>query len=88
MRPFLVRADRGYGNDAMMSALEKRGQDYLLKLPMRKRAKELVAKLSTESGWSDVGQGWYGKSSELQLMGWMWRDIAGEYARHRTSERG
>ena len=70
MRPFLVRADRGYGNDAMMSALEKRGQDYLLKLPMRKRAKELVAKLSTESGWSDVGQGWYGKSSELQLMGW------------------
>ena len=70
MRPFLVRADRGYGNDAMMSALEERGQDYLLKLPMRKRAKELVAKLSTESGWSDVGQGWYGKSSELQLMGW------------------
>ena len=34
MRPFLVRADRGYGNDAVMSALEKRGQDYLLKLPM------------------------------------------------------
>ena len=70
MRPFLVRADRGYGNEAVMSALEKRGQDYLLKLPMRKRAKELVAKLSTESGWSDVGQGWFGKSSELQLMGW------------------
>ena len=70
MRPFLVRADRGYGNEAVMSALEKRGQDYLLKLPMRKRAKELVANLSTESGWSDVGQGWYVKSSELQLMGW------------------
>ena len=65
-----MRADRGYGNEAVMSALEKRGQDYLLKLPMRKRTKELVAKLSTESGWSDVGQGWYGKSSKLQLMGW------------------
>ena len=70
MRPFLVRADCGYGNDAVMFALEERGQDYLLKLPMRKWAKELVARLSTESGWSDVGQGWYGKSSELQLMGW------------------
>ena len=60
----------GIPHDGVMSALEKRGQDYLLKLPMRKRAKELVAKLSTESGWSDVGQGWYGKISKLQLMGW------------------
>ena len=67
--PFLVRGDRGYGNELVMSALEERGQDYLLKLPMRKWAKELVAKLSTESGWSDAGKGWYGQSSELQLMG-------------------
>ena len=37
---------------------------------MRKRAKELVAKLSTERGWSDVGKGWYEQSSQLQLMGW------------------
>ena len=37
---------------------------------MTKRAKELVAKLSTERGWSDVGKGWYGQRSELQLMGW------------------
>ena len=70
MRPFLVRGDCGYGNEAVMSAREERGQNYLLKLPMRKRAKELVAKLTTERGWSDVGKGWYGKSSELQLMGW------------------
>ena len=67
--PILVRGDRGYGNELVMSALEERGQDYLLKLPMRKWAKELVAKLSTESGWSDAGKGWYGQSSELQLMG-------------------
>ena len=71
MRPFLVRADRGYGNDAMMSALEERGQDYLLKLPMRKRAKELVAKLSTESGWTDLqSKRQYGKcNSESTLDG-------------------
>ena len=41
--PILVRGDRGYGNELVMSALEERGQDYLLKLPMRKWAKELVA---------------------------------------------
>ena len=70
MRPFLVRGDIGHGNDSMMSALEERGQDYLFKQRMTKRAKELVAILSTETGWSDVGQGWYGKSSELQLTGW------------------
>ena len=29
-----------------------------------------MAKLSTEGGWSELGKGWYGKSSELQLMGW------------------
>ena len=70
MRPFLVRGDCGHGNEAVMSALEERGQDYLLKLLMTKRAKELVARLSTGRGWSDVGKGWYGQRSELQLMGW------------------
>ena len=70
MRPFLVRCDIGYGNGSVMTALEELGQDYLFGLRMTKRAKELVAKLLTETGWSDVGQGWYGKSSELQLKGW------------------
>ena len=70
MRPFLVRGDIGYGNGSVMTALEELGQDYLFGLRMTKRAKELVAKLLTETGWSDVGQGWYGKSSELQLKGW------------------
>ena len=44
----------------LSEALKMRGQD-LPVMPMRKRAKELVAKLSTES--RDVGQGWYGKSN-------------------------
>ena len=70
MRPFLVHDESGYGNEPMMSALEERGQDYLFKQRMTKRVKELVAKLSTKTGWSDVGQGWNGKSSEMQLMGW------------------
>ena len=70
MRPFLVRSDIGYGNGSVMAALEELGQDYLFRLRMTKRAKKLVAKLSKETGWSDVGQGWYGKSSELQLTGW------------------
>ena len=39
LRPYLVRGDNGYGNEAVMSALEERGQPYLLKLRMTKRTK-------------------------------------------------
>ena len=70
MRPFLVRGDIGYGTGSVMSALEERGQDHLFRLRMTKRTKDLVAKLSTETGWTDVGQGWYGTNSEWQLTGW------------------
>ena len=70
MRPHLVRGDIGYGTGSVMSALEERGQHYLFRLRMTKRTKELTAILSAERGWSDVGQGWYGINSELQLAGW------------------
>ena len=55
MRPYLVRGDIGHGTGSVMSALEERGQDHLFRLRMTKRTKELVAILSTETGWTDVG---------------------------------
>ena len=70
MRPLLVRGDIGYGTGSVMSALEERGQHYLFRLRMTKRTKELTAKLSTERGWSDVGQGWAGTGSVLNCS---WR---------------
>ena len=69
-RPYLVRGDSGYGNETVMSALEERDQPYLFKLRMTKRAKQLTAKLSSKTGWTEVGRGWQAKNSELQLTGW------------------
>ena len=69
-RPALVRGDCGYGTERVMEALEQRGQDYLFKLPMRPRVKELVQRLAGQGGWEADGQGWEMAEAELQLLGW------------------
>lgn len=69
-RPYLVRGDSGYGNEAVMSALEERAQPYLFKLRMTKRVKELATKLASKTGWTEAGRGWQAAVSDLQLMGW------------------
>ena len=67
-----------------MSALEERGQHDLFRLRMTKRAKELAAKLSTETSWSEVGQGWSATNSELQLAGWGRKRRVGVMRRRRS----
>ena len=52
-----------------MEALEERGQDYLFKLPMRPRVKELVQRLVGEGGWMAAGMGWESAEAALQLQG-------------------
>lgn len=69
-RPYLVRGDGSYGTETVMSALEVRSQDYLFKLRMTKKVKELASKLTSKGGWANAGRGWQAASSELQLMGW------------------
>ena len=69
-RPTLVRGDRGYGTERVMGELEQRGQDYLFKLAMRPRVKDLVQKLASQEGWREAGKGWEGAAAELQLSGW------------------
>ena len=69
-RPTLVRGDRGYGTERVMSALEARGQDYLFKLQMKPRVKDLVRKMASQQGWVTAGQGWQAATAELRLDGW------------------
>ena len=69
-RPTLVRGDRGYGTERVMSALEARDQEYLFKLPMRSRVKALVQKMASRQGWVSAGQGWEAAAAELRLDGW------------------
>ena len=69
-KPHLVRGDNAFGNDAMMTALEQRGQPYLFKLKLSKNVKRYIGRIFRESGWTDAGQGWEGKDGELILTGW------------------
>ena len=70
LKPQLVRGDNAFGNDAMMTALEQRGQPYLFKLKLSKNVKRHIGSLFREAGWVDAGQGWEGKAGALALTGW------------------
>ncbi len=69
-KPKLVRGDNAFGNDAMMTALEERGQAYLFKLKLSKNVKRHIGSLFGQSDWTHARQGWEGKDGELALTGW------------------
>ena len=69
-KPWVVRGDTAFGNDALMRELETRGQDFLFKLKLTKNVKRFIVKLFNQSEWKDAGQGWEGKEGELALHGW------------------
>jgi hypothetical protein len=51
-KPKLVRGDNAFGNDGMMTALEKRNQPYLFKLKLSKNVKRHIGKLFGQPGWT------------------------------------
>ncbi len=69
-RPWLIRGDCAFGNDQLMSQAESRTQDYLFKLRMTRKPKDLIKQLEKEGAWVDAGKGWEGRQSTLSLQGW------------------
>lgn len=69
-RPKIVRGDCGFGSDTLMRPLEERQQGYLFKLKLTRNVKRLIERLFRERDWTDAGQGWEGRDSELKLSGW------------------
>ena len=69
-RPFCVRGDAGFGNDAVMQGLEERQIPYLLKLRTTKNVKRFIEKVFWAKGWVNAGQGFEGREGELSLTGW------------------
>lgn len=69
-RPYCVRGDAGFGNDAVMQGLEERKIPYLLKLRATKNVKRYVEKIFWSQNWVDAGQGFEGREGELALSGW------------------
>lgn len=60
-KPRLVRGDKAFGTEAMMTALEERQQPYLFKLKLSKSVKRHIGSLFRQAGWTDAGPGWEGK---------------------------
>lgn len=96
-RPRVVRGDSDFGSDAIMRALEARGQRYLFKLRLSKHVRRHIERVFWGGGWVDAGQGWEGQDGELRLSSWenarrvvvLRRPLAGELllAREHEDER-
>lgn len=69
-RPALVRGDAGLASEAMLAALEERGQSYLFKLRLTQNVKRYIERVFWNEGWRDAGQGWEGRDGQLMLSGW------------------
>jgi Transposase DDE domain group 1 len=68
--PSLLRGDRSWGIEAVMAGAEQRGLPYLFRLRLTKSVRSSLQRAMSERDWTDAGQGWQGKETELRLMGW------------------
>jgi len=69
-QPWLLRGDCHFGQEGVLVAAEARGRDYLFKLRLTRRPKDLIRLLEQQGHWQDAGQGWEGRDGELKLQGW------------------
>ena len=68
--PALLRGDVSWGVEAVMARAEQEGLNYLFRLRMTANVKRALTKMMGERDWTDGGQGWQGKETELRLVGW------------------
>ena len=52
--PRLLRADKGFASDALMSACEGEGLAYLMRLRLTKNVKRAIERLAGRGGWQDA----------------------------------
>ena len=68
--PWLLRGDKDWGTEGVISAAERRGQAYLFKLRLTRTVKRVLERAMRDADWQDAGAGWQGKHGEIRLMGW------------------
>ena len=69
-QPTLIRGAGSFGQEGVLVAAQARGRDYLFKLRLTRRPKDLIRRLEPQGQWPDAGQGWQGQEGELRLAGW------------------
>ena len=52
-----------------MGEAERRALPYLFKLRLTANVKRAIERLSGQSDWADLGQGWQAKETEIRLQG-------------------
>jgi hypothetical protein len=68
--PTLLRGDKSFSSDGLMSACETRGLPYLLRLRLTNNVKRAIERMSGSGAWKNAGRGWEGIKERLQLSGW------------------
>ena len=68
--PALLRGDNAWGTEPVMARAEQRKLDYLFRLRLTKNVQRAMERAMREADWSDAGQGWQGKETQLRLHGW------------------
>ncbi len=69
-RPALLRGDKAWGIERVMSRAEQDGLAYLFRLRMTANVKRALTNRCSRADWTDAGQGWQGKETTLRLVGW------------------
>ena len=67
--PRLLRGDAEWGNEGVMARAERERLPYLFRLRATANVKRALERAMAEHDWSDAGQGWQGKETNLRLMG-------------------
>ena len=68
--PSLLRGDKSWGIEPVMAGAEQRSLPYLFRLRLTKNVRGALERATHDTDWTDAGQGWQGKETELRLMGW------------------
>ena len=68
--PALLRGDKAWGIERVMSGAEQRGLKYLFRLRTTLNVQRALRRAMQQSDWVDAGQGWQGKETTLRLHGW------------------
>jgi hypothetical protein len=68
--PKMLRADKGFCSDALMTRCEAESLPYLMRLRLTKNVQRAIERLAGRRDWTDAGQGWQGIETTLKLSGW------------------
>ena len=69
-RPWLIRGDCQFGNESLMARAEAREQDFLFKLRLTRKPRDLIRQMERTGDWKPAGRGWEGREGTLRLQGW------------------